>query len=116
MKKIAVVLLAAACLLLTSCGKSLSGSYVNDTSGRATTYKFRRNRVTVTVTSTLLGTTVTKGYEGEYHITVAEGGSMFIELDFDSDEAGVYEGTKTFAENPDDGTVTIGGVEYRKAD
>ncbi len=116
MKKTVIILLSLLCILLTSCGKTLSGNYINDSSDRVTAYRFRGNRVTLTITSTLLGTTVTKGYDGEYQITVAEGGTMFIELDFDSDDAAVYEGTKTFSENPDDGTVTIGGIEYRKAD
>ena len=116
-KIIAVFITAAiiaAAFTLTSCSNHLSGTYSNSTAGTETSYYFHGDSVTVTVTTTLLGNTVSKAYEGEYEITTMEGGTQFIEFDFDTDRATLYEGAKTFSVNEEDGTITISGIEYRK--
>ena len=110
---ISVVLITTA-FTLTSCENHLSGTYSNNIAGTETSYYFHGDNVTVTVTTTLLGNTVSKAYEGEYEITTMESGARFIEFDFDTDRATLYEGTKTLAVNEEDGIVTIGGIEYKK--
>ncbi|MBE6617902.1 MAG: hypothetical protein E7627_08205 [Ruminococcaceae bacterium] len=107
-------IIIATALTLTACGEQLAGVYVNDALGTETSYNFRGENVTVTVTTTLLGNVITKAYEGEYEITTTDGGKQFIELDFESEKAGIFEGAKTFSQNKDDGTITIGGIEYTK--
>ena len=119
MKQILIYLTLTAIIIatiftLTSCEEQLSGVYVNDALGTETSYNFRGDKVTVTVTTTLLGNVISKAYEGEYEITRTDGRTDIIDFDFDSDKAALYDGEKTFSENKDDGTVTIGGIEYTK--
>lgn len=111
---LAALIVAAAVLTFTACDEMLSGTYVNTAMGTETSYYFRGDRVTVTVTTVLLGNTISKAYEGEYEITTTEGGVQFIEFDFETNGAALYEGAKTFSVSADDGAVTIGGIEYLK--
>lgn len=117
MKRITAIILSAVIVFtvmsLTACGEYLSGTYVNTALETETSYYFRGDKVTLTVTANLLGNVVSKAYEGEYEITETDGGSRFIEFDFDSEKAKLYEGAKTFSENEKDGTLTIGGIEYK---
>jgi GTPase SAR1 family protein len=56
----------------------------------------------------------TEEYKGSYEITEAEDGSMTIKFTFEDSDASKYAGTKTFKENKDAGTITIGMTTYTK--
>ena len=125
MKKIAKVLslvlvVAMVCVLFASCGKTLSGTYaaggdLGGLAGAKTSYTFSGSKVTVTVTTTLLGNSSVKEYKGTYEINEAEDGSMTITMEFEDSEASDYRVTnKTFKEDKDAGTITIGLITYTK--
>ena len=126
MKKLTKVLalaivVAMVCVALASCGKTLSGTYTagGDLAGLAgakTSYTFSGSKVTVSVTTTLLGSQKTTEYEGKYEIKEADDGSMTITFTFENEDAKEYKGEYKFAENKDEKTITIGLVTYTKAD
>ncbi len=107
--------------VLASCAKSLSGVYTaeigGDLAGAKHSLNFKSGKTVVfTVTTTLVGNSDSKEYEGEYKIEEADDGTMSITFTFEDDGAKEYNGTKTFTEDKDDGTITIGGIEYKKQD
>ena len=120
MKKVlALVLALSLVFVLVSCGKTLSGTYTagGDLLGLAggkVSYTFSGSKVTVSTSSSFLGSTKTSEYKGEYEIIEAEDGSMTIKFTFEDSEASEYTGTKTFKEDKDAGTITIGLVTYTK--
>lgn len=120
MKKVlALVLALSLVFVLVSCGKTLSGTYTADGSflglaGGKISYTFSGSKVTVTETKSFLGNEKTTEYKGEYEITEADDGSMTIKLMFEDSDASAYAGTKTFKEDKDAGTITIGLVTLTK--
>ncbi len=116
-----VVVAAMLCLALASCGKTLSGTYtaggdIGGLAGAKTSYTFSGSKVTVSVTTTLLGSQKTTEYEGKYEIAEAKDGSMTITFTFEDSEAKEYTGTQKFAEDKDAKTITIGMITYTKAE
>ncbi len=115
-----MLVVAMVCVLFASCAKTISGTYVaggnlGDIAGANTSYTFSGSKVTVTVTTTFLGNASTTEYEGTYEITEAEDGSMTISMTFEDSDASTYEVTnKTFKEDKDAGTITIGLITYTK--
>ncbi len=118
-----VIALALALIMvfaLVSCAKTISGTYVaegglGDLVGGKTTYTFKGSKVTVTVTTTVLGSSNSKSYEGTYEITEAEDGTMSISMSFEDGDASKYEvNNQVFEENKDAGTIKIGLVTYKK--
>ncbi|MBQ9510699.1 MAG: hypothetical protein IJR55_03280 [Clostridia bacterium] len=127
MKKIAKIIsimlvLCVAVLALASCAKTLSGTYSSSGSllgiaGGKTSYTFSGNKVTLTVTTEILGSSSTDEYAGTYEIKEATDGTQQITLTFTDSDASSYSGTFSFAEGKDDNgvaTVTIGRLTYTK--
>ena len=125
MKKIAKVLslvlvAAMVCVLFASCAKTISGTYVaggdlGGLAGAKTAYTFSGSKVTVTVTTTLLGNSSVKEYKGTYAINEATDGSMTITMEFEDSDASDYTVTnKVFKEDKEAGTITIGLITYTK--
>lgn len=108
------------CVLFASCSTMLSGVYSSEAglgslAGGKVSYNFKGTKVTVTVTTTLLGSTNSTSYDGGYEITTADDGTQAIVFTFEDEDASTYTGTKSFTQDKDAGTVTIGGVVYTKA-
>ena len=119
MKKVLALILALSLVfVLVSCGKTLSGTYTAGgdigIAGAKTSYTFSGSKVTVSVTGSFLGSSTTTEYEGEYEIIEAEDGTMSIKFTFEDEDAKEYTGTKTFKEDKEAGTITIGIVTYTK--
>ncbi len=120
MKKVlALVLVLSLVFVMASCGKTLSGTYSADGSlfglaGGKVSFTFSGSKVTVSETKTFLGNTSTEEYKGSYEITEADDGTMSIKFTFEDSDASKYAGTKTFKENKDAGTITIGMTTYTK--
>ncbi len=121
MKRVITLALAACMILmLVSCGKTLSGTYSAEgdllgLAGNKTSYTFSGSKVTVTTTTTLLGNSKTNEYKGEYEITEAADGTMTITMTFESEDAAEYNvSSKSFSEDKDAGTITIGVITYKK--
>ena len=105
-----------ACVLLVSCGKTLSGEYtvaLGDTSiaGTKTTYKFSGKNVTITNVSGVVGFEKTTSFEGTYEIT-EEDGKEYITFTFEDEDASAYSKKATFEET--DNGIKIDGVELTK--
>ena len=122
-KVLALVLVAAMlCLVLASCGKTLSGTYSAEASlgglvGGKTSFTFKGSKVILTVTGSnfITGSSTTE-YEGTYEITEAEDGTMSITFEFEdnNDDTKSFGGTHSFSENKDAGTIKIGIITYTK--
>ncbi|MBQ0009655.1 MAG: hypothetical protein KBS76_00940 [Ruminococcus sp.] len=122
MKKIIASLLVIAVLLcaLTACGKTLAGTYSAEIGGSIaggkTSYTFSGKKVTITVTTSLLGSSNTTEFEGTYEIKEATDGTMSITFTFEDSDASSYTGTQAFSMGKtEDGTktVTIGAITYK---
>ena len=121
-KVLALVLVAAMlCLVLASCGKTLSGTYSAEASlgglvGGKTSFTFKGSKVILTVTGSnfITGSSTTE-YEGTYEITEAEDGTMSITFEFEdsNDDTKKYGGTQRFSEDKDAGTIKIGAFTYK---
>ena len=120
MKKVlALVLALSLVFVFVSCGKTLSGTYtaggdLGGIVGGKTSYTFSGSKVTISVTGSLLGSSKTTEYKGEYEIIEAEDGTMSIKFTFEDSDAKEYTGTKSFKEDKDAGTITIGMITYTK--
>ena len=120
MKKVlALVLALSLVFVFVSCGKTLSGTYTaggdfGGIVGGKTSYTFSGSKVTISVTGSLLGSSKTTEYKGEYEIIEAEDGTMSIKFTFEDSDAKEYTGTKSFKEDKDAGTITIGMITYTK--
>ena len=105
-----VLMLAALCTVLASCGKTLSGTYSAEVLGTGATMTFKGSKVTTSYKA--LGTelySVTGTYKIEdSKITITYEGE-------NAEEAKDYAGTFDFTEN-EDGSIKIGLVTYKKAD
>lgn len=101
------------CLCLASCGKRLSGTYVNDATavgtGLVTTYEFSGSKVTLTLEAKVLGKTQGDPVvlEGKYTI---EDDKITFEFEGDEDDAEKYSETYDFEEGED--YIKIGVVQY----
>ncbi len=119
-KVLALSLVLCLVFALVSCGKTLSGTYsaggdIGGLVGGGSSYTFSGSKVTVTVSTTILGSTKTVEYEGTYEITEAADGSMTISMTFEDADAKSYSvNNQKFVENKDAGTITIGLVTYTK--
>ncbi len=117
---LALALTLCLVFVLVSCGKTLSGTYSTEAGlgglvGGKHSYTFSGSKVTVTASTTLLGNTTTKEYKGTYEINEAEDGSMTITITFEDSDASEYSvSSKTFKEDKDAGTITIGLITYTK--
>ena len=115
-----VLALALVCVMvfaLASCSKKLSGTYTAEgnlfgLAGAKTSYTFSGSKVTVSVTGSLLGSSKTSEFKGEYEITEADDGTMSITLTFTDSDAQKYGGTFDFVDNKD--SIKIGLVTYTK--
>lgn len=121
MKKIIAAILVIAVLLcaLTACGKTLSGTYSAEIGGSIaggkTSYTFSGKKVTISVTTSLLGSSNTTEFEGTYEIKEAADGTQSITFTFEDDDASTYSGTQSFSTGKtEDGvkTITIGLITY----
>ena len=119
-KIIAMVLVVALmAVALTSCATKLSGTYsgeigLGSLAGAKASYKFSGSKVTLTVTTTLLGAQSSTRHDTTYEITKADDGTESIKLTFGDADASSYSGSFSFAQNKDAGTISIGGVTYTK--
>ena len=116
MKKILSLVLALTlvfCMLctLTSCKKTLEGTY-RDASG-ITVYEFSKKAVTLRVEVFGVGV---QSFEGTYKINENKGGEMTITFDFTSEEAEGYTGEFDFSEVSENGEdyISIGVIRYNK--
>lgn len=122
--KITAVALVAIMLVcaFASCAKTLSGSYsstagIGSLAGLKVTYKFEGSKVTITTTSTLVGTTDSKSYTGKYELVTAEDGTESIKITMDNEEGKSYSGKFTFKQGKTDegkAYIEIGGARYTK--
>ena len=118
MKKILSLVLALAvlttvCLTLASCGKKLSGTYVNEGLISNIAYEFKGNKVTVTDTVVLGSSTFDISYSGKYKIFKdKESGDLKITFTFDDTDAVNYNKTCTFEET--DNGIKLNGLTYKK--
>ena len=118
MKKIlslvlALAVLTTACLTLASCGKKLSGTYVNEGPLSTITYEFEGNKVTLTDTVHIGASTHDITYSGEYKIVKdKESGDLKITFTFNDNNAVNYNKTCTFEET--DNGIKLNGLLYEK--
>ncbi len=110
MKRFLALILTATMLILVlaSCGAKLSGTYEADVFGTGTKYTFNGDKVKMTVT--VVGM-VAAELEGTY-----EFGDGTITLTFGGENAEQYSGTFEFSMDEEGESITIGLVEYKKAD
>ena len=118
------LVIAMLTLVLASCGpKILLGTYTSEGSlgsiaGAKTSYTFSGvKNVTLTSTTTLLGSTSTSEYKGTYELKTAADGTQQITLTFEDSDASSYSGTYTFEQGKtEDGveTIKIGMSTYTK--
>ena len=97
------------CLILASCGKTLSGKYSAELLGTGATYEFKGSKVTVT--AKVLGAEAVT-IEGTYKI---KDDKITLTFDGDDEDAKKYSGTLDFEEQ-EDGDIKIGISEYKKVD
>ena len=105
------VMLVGMLFALTSCGKTLSGSYTDGL--HITTYAFSGKKVTVTIDNLVGADTV---IEGTYEITEDEDGK-YITFTFEGEEDDEdYEGKHVLSEGTEDGKdyIKIDFVKYYK--
>lgn len=100
---IAVLLVVLTLCCLTSCAKTLNGTYSD--SLNVTSYTFSGSKVTYK--ASLLG--IVSSREGSYTINTDSGE---ITLTFEGDST--ISGTFTFSENKEENTITIGLLTYTK--
>lgn len=124
MKKNVVSIIAIAlivcmlCVSLVSCGTVLSGTYSGEASffglvGGTATYEFSGKKVTLTVTTEVLGFSKTSDpIEGEYSIAEKEDGTQTITFSFGEDGGDEYSGTFAFAKG--DNFIEISGTKFYK--
>ncbi len=109
MKKVlALVLALSLVFVLVSCGKKLSGAYVNDGIMSDITYEFEGNKVTVT-DHTALGDV---SYSGKYKISKDKEKGLQITFTFDDKAAGMYNKTCTLEET--ENGIKLNGLLYTK--
>ena len=117
-KTVRIIALAMVALMLSlalvSCGKTLSGEYVNDatvlSSGVVTTYAFSGSKVNVTIETKVLGNvTGTVELEGKYAIDGDK-----INFTFEGEDAESYNGKVDF-EELENGDIKIGILTFAKA-
>ncbi len=117
-RAIAVVLmLAALCTVLASCGKTLSGKYTGElnlvVAKYTVSYEFSGSKVTVLKTGEILGQSKTSEIKGTYEITEAANGNE-ITFTFETADDDVKSGTYSFEEGED--YIKIAGIQYNKAE
>ena len=117
MKKILSLVLALAvlftmCLAFASCGKKLSGTYVNKNLLNDLTYEFKGNKVIVTDTVTIGGSTFDFSYSGKYKIAEDDKGNLNITFIFEDSDAERFNKTCTLEET-DEG-IKLNGLVYTK--
>ena len=124
MKKNVVSIIAIAlivcmlCVSLVSCGTVLSGTYSGEASffglvGGTATYEFSGKKVTLTVTTEVLGFSKTSDpIEGEYSIAEKEDGTQTITFSFGEDGGDEYSGMFAFAKG--DNFIEISGTKFYK--
>ena len=105
---LAIAVLATLCLAFASCGKKLSGTYVDNITG-FTSYEFKGDKVTVTYD----GLVMKSSYEGTYKIEKDDDGDLKITFTFEGDGSQEYSGTFDF-EEIDKKTIKIGILTYKK--
>ena len=110
------VLLLGCVFALTSCGKTLSGTYeFKVTDDIKTTYEFSLNKFTKTITTGVLGYTKDDIVEGKYEIKEIEENQFEITFTWEADGA---EKTETVAfsegEENDVAYIKLGGIKYTK--
>ena len=108
-----------ACLFLASCG--LSGKYEATVAGTGVALEFKGSKVYIQYK--ILGATSDDKYEAKYKIDgdkitittkyVNTGIVTFITVENKDDKSQSLDGTFDFKKN-DDGSITIGGVTYKK--
>ena len=116
-----LVIVAMACAMLASCSKMLFGTYsgelgIGSLAGAKASYKFSGSSVTLTVTTSLLGSSSSSEYKGTYTIDKTDDGAEQITFTFEGDGSS-YSGTSSFSEGKNaDGKsyIKIGGIEYTK--
>lgn len=110
------------CCTLASCATSVSGTYSAEATiagnGVKTAYKFGAfGKVTLSVTTTLLGNSTTKEYKGKYKIKKTDDGKYEITFTFDNEEGtDKNSGTVSFekTKNGDKKAIKLAGVTYTK--
>ncbi|MBP5294021.1 MAG: hypothetical protein J6023_07855 [Clostridia bacterium] len=95
-----------ACLFLASCG--LSGKYEATIAGTGVSLEFKGSKVYIQYK--ILGATSDEKYEAKYKI---DGDKITITVENKDDKSQSLDGTFDFKKN-DDGSITIGGVTYKK--
>ena len=109
MKKIlSLVLVLSLVFVLVSCGKKLSGTYVNEGLLADITYEFDGNKVTITI-GTVLGDVP---YSGKYKIKKDKDGALQITFMFEDKNVADYSKTYTFEET--ETGFKLNGIPYTK--
>lgn len=114
------VVVAMVCIMFASCATILSGTYTGKAdlfglAGGEVSYKFVGSSVTVTATANVIGFEKTSTYKGKYTINDKDDGTQTITFKFESDDAEQYNGTVSFSQDKDAGTIKMGGVTYTKS-
>lgn len=115
----AALVISALCMVLASCATVLSGTYTGKADlfglvGGEVSYKFSGSKVTITSKANIAGFEKTSTYDGKYSIEDKNDGTQTITFTFDSGDADEYNGTMSFSQDKDAGTIKIGGVTYTK--
>ena len=100
------------CLTFASCGKKLSGTYVNKGLLSDVTYEFQGNKVTVTDTVTIGSSTFDFSYSGKYKIAKDDSGNLNITFTFEDSDADRFNKTCVLEEI--DGNIKLNGIVYTK--
>ena len=110
---LAFAVITAMCLTLASCGKKISGTYVNEGPLSTITYEFKGNKVTVTDTVTLGTSNFDISYSGKYEIAKdKDSGDLKITFTFEEEDAVNYNKTCTFEET--DNGIKLNGLLFTK--
>ncbi len=113
-----VLVFSLVCVMLVSCGKTLSGTYSSEIGGSligaGAKYTFKGNDVTITANFGVVGFEMEKSFDGTYEITENDEGELQITFTFGDDEASKYNGTVSFEENKEENAIIIGGIKYTK--
>ncbi len=117
-----LMIVAMLAVSLTSCSKMLSGKYVSETDagfiGESTeVYEFSGNKVTYTSTTDMLGKESTTTKTGTYEIMEDNDDPEKLVIAFEFEGEDRYTRSFSEGENVDgEKIITIGGVDYKKAD
>lgn len=117
-----VMIIAMLSVVIVGCSKKLSGKWVSDSAGfgelasSKTVYEFSGKKVTMTVTSTLVGKDSTETLEGTYEIMEDNDNPDKLVIAFEFEGKDRYTVSFSEGKNADgDKIITIGGVDFKQS-